>query len=70
MRFSWEASHLAAILETDDRHLAERIRTAEDMLSARLIALKEPERHIVELRAIENALKELNIMRRERLHHA
>ena len=67
-RFLWEASHAAAILETSNARLAERIGTAEEILFARLVALANRGSSNPEIRAIENALQELQRLRSTRLN--
>ena len=68
-RFLWEPAYIAVLLEKENARLAERIKAAEEMISTRLTALTNRENHAQELRAIENTLKALNTLRRERLNH-
>ena len=68
--FGWEKAYLAAVLETEDRLLCRRIEDAEYALALRLTVLTGSERHCGEVREIENALKGLRTLRRERLEKA
>jgi len=68
-RFLWEPAYIAVLLEREDARLAERIKVAEQMISARLTALTNRENHAQELLAIESTLKALNTFRRERVNH-
>ena len=63
----WEKLYVAAILETDDERLPQRIRAAEEAISMRLKTLPHKESRLAEIQKIENALKGLNTLRRERL---
>ena len=64
---SWEQFYFDAILETDDQRMRERIEAAEDAISRRLVGLNHGEDHYVEIQEIENAMKGLHSLRRERL---
>ena len=68
LSFPWEKFYVAAILETDDQRLPERIRDADQAISTRIVALTQSEDHVAEILEIENALKGLRVLRRERLH--
>lgn len=60
----WQNSYLAAVLETDDSLLPERIKTAEAVLQQRIAELEAGGPKRVEA---EYALVTLTILRRERL---
>jgi hypothetical protein len=62
-----EGVYEAAVLEANDSRLEERIGVAEEALMARLLDLTDGQKHAVELRAVEDALKSLRGLKRERL---
>ena len=64
---SWEQFYFDAILETDDKRMRERIETAEEAISMRLVGLTQKKSDLAEVLEIENALKGLHTLRRERL---
>lgn len=66
--FPWEQPYMAAVLETDNNRLRERIRVAEETLSFRLIGLTDHAEHEAEVHALENALEALTRLKRERLN--
>lgn len=64
--YVWQESYRAAIIETDDKKLRERIQTAKAAIGNRLLELQldhggTPEERV----AITDALDGLNILRRE-----
>jgi hypothetical protein len=66
-RYPWEAKYLAAILETDDVKLPERIVDANSAISARLEIMKKESSTAEEQQAITNALGSLKRVTQERL---
>ena len=66
-RYPWEAKYLAAILETDDMKLPERIADANSAISARLEIMKKESSTAEEQQAISNALAGLKQVTLERL---
>ena len=67
LKYSWEQSYIAAILEADDSRLRERIRIAGAQVAARLAALSRHEEDEVERMAINEALHGLAMLKHERL---
>jgi len=65
--YSWEGVYEAAVFEANDSRLEERIGVAEEALMARLLDLTDGQTHAAELRAVEDALKSLRGLKRERL---
>ena len=65
--YHWEAKYLAAILETDDMKLPERIADANSAISARLEIMKKESSAVEEQQAISNALAGLKQVTLERL---
>jgi hypothetical protein len=66
-RFPWEKSYIATVLEADNARLPERIKEAEETLSVRSLNLKDNAENEAELQAIEDALRTLAVLKRERL---
>ena len=66
-RYPWETNYLAAILETDDTKLPERIADANSAFSARLEIMKKESSTAEEHQAISNALGSLKRVIQERL---
>jgi hypothetical protein len=65
-RFSWEEACRLASVETDHGRIEERISVAEGSLMARLLALPKVPEHQVEIKALEDALKAMLNLKRER----
>jgi hypothetical protein len=65
-QFSWEEVCTVAALETDHARIEERIRVAEGALMARLLELPKVPEHQVEIKALEDALKAMLNLKRER----
>jgi hypothetical protein len=65
----WQKAYLAAILETNNSNLPERIRDAEDAIVARKQQLGESVLNgaAEELSAIQDALSGLAVLRKERI---
>jgi hypothetical protein len=64
--YVWDESYKAAVLETDDKNMGERIQVAKGAIDARLHELQmdhggTPEEQL----AITDALAGLNVLRRE-----
>ena len=68
-QFSWEEVCTLAALETDHARIEERIRLAEQTLMARLLELPKVPEYQVEIRALEDALKAMLNLKRERFGH-
>jgi len=66
-KLSWESSYLAAVLETDDSRLLERIKVAEAELMSRTSTITSDEKDQDERVAILDALHGLAALKRERL---
>jgi hypothetical protein len=66
-KFSWESSYLAAVLETDDSRLRERINVAEAQLMSRTSTITSDENDQDERVAIMDALRGLAALKGERL---
>jgi len=66
-RYPWEAKYLAAILETDDTKLPERVADANSAISARLEIMKKESSTAEEQQAISKALGSLKRVIQERL---
>jgi len=66
-KFSWETSYLAAVLETDDSRLQERINVAEAQLLSRTSTITSDEKDQYERVAILDALHGLAMLKGERL---
>ncbi len=65
--YPWEKDYEAAVLETDNGRLGERAIVAEGALMARLLELTSRRDHALEIRAVEDALKGLRMLKHERL---
>ena len=68
-QFSWEEVCTVAALETDHARIEERIRVAEGTLMARLLELPRVREHQVEIKALEDSLKAMLDLKRERFGH-
>jgi hypothetical protein len=68
-RFSWEEVCIAAALETDHTRIEERIKVAEGTLMARLLELPIGPENLPEIKALEDALKAMLDLKRERFGH-
>ena len=66
-RYTWKDPYTAAILETDNKRLPERIRLAEESIAFRLISLSGCEENDEDLREIKAALASLEVLKHERL---
>ena len=66
-RYTWKDPYTAAILETDNKRLPERIRLAEESITFRLISLTGCEENDEDLREIKAALESLEVLKHERL---
>jgi len=66
-RFPWEKLYIATVLEADNARLPERVKEAEETLSVRSLNLKDSAENEAELQAIEDALRTLAVLKRERL---
>ena len=66
-RFPWEAAYHAAILETDNSHLADRIREAEEIITRRLRNLPKLQENEEERELAQRVLENLAVLRQERL---
>jgi hypothetical protein len=69
-KFPWEAAYLAAILETDESRLQARINVSEEQILARRYFLTKCEDYDAEKLAIQDALRALAVLKRERLAQA
>ena len=65
--FPWEVPYMAAVLETDDAVLPERLREAERAVTQRLISLPDLHENDNERQALERALEGIARLQRERL---
>jgi hypothetical protein len=66
--FPWEELYLAAVLETDNSQLKQRISVAVTALLKRFGELSSEREDEAELRAVEDALGGMSKLKRERLH--
>jgi hypothetical protein len=66
-KFPWETFYLAAVLETDDSRLQERINVAEAELMSRTSTITSDEKDQDERVGILDALHGLAALKRERL---
>jgi hypothetical protein len=66
-RYSWEQTFCDAILETDNSVLAGRLENARRALADRHTAISDIPEHRKELRAIQQALRGLQVLEHERL---
>ena len=69
-RFSWEEVCTAAALETDHARIGDRIKVEEGTLMARLLELTKVPEHEAEIKALEDALKGMLDLKRERFGHS
>ena len=65
--YSWRELYIAAVIETDNKRLPERIRLAEESIAFRLISLTGCEEEIEDLREIKAALEALEVLKHERV---
>ena len=65
--YSWEEVYKAAVLETDNALLEQRIRKAEELLVTRWLELTNRDEHGFEIEAIVSALRAIRTLKRERL---
>ena len=66
-RFPWEQLCVGTGLKTDHARQPERIKIAEETLVARSLELKDNAEHEAEFQAIEDALRNLAVLKRKRL---
>ncbi len=66
----WKTAYRAAALEPHNALLEERINAAQQVMMARLIELFSTQENRSEIRAIENALRTLAVIKWERLGRA
>ena len=66
-RFPWEKLYIGTVLEADAVRKPERIKIAEETLVARSLELKDNAEHKEEFQAVEEALRSLAVLKRERL---
>jgi hypothetical protein len=65
-KYEWQNEYHAALIELNQNRLPTRIEKAEATIVARRIALTSPVGHEDEIAALENAFRNLEILRRER----
>jgi len=65
--YSWKKAYKAAVLETDDALLEQRIEVAEELLVTRWLELTGCDEHGFGIQAIVDAVKALQVLKRERL---
>jgi len=65
--YPWEVPYMAAVLETDDAALPERLKEAERAVNQRLIAVPYLQEYEYERQALERALEGIARLQRERL---
>ena len=66
-RVLWEPLCVGTRLKTDPARQPERIKIAEETLVARSLELKDNAEHEEEFQAVEDALRRLAVLKRERL---
>ena len=64
---SWKVAYRAATSETDNSLLEKRISAAREAMMTRLITLTDTPENKSEIRAIEKALRTLQVIKWERL---
>jgi hypothetical protein len=67
MHRGWEEAYRAAVLETDNRQLIDRIDSARTVLRESLLEANSSLEHISERQRIEDALRTLDMIRRIQL---
>jgi hypothetical protein len=65
--YPWEEHYARALLETDHVRLQPLIQRAEEAILSRSFRLKGRLGHTIELQLVEDALRNLIVVRRERL---
>jgi len=65
-RFFWEQQYTATVLETDEVRLGVRVKILEAILLMRLLDLTGAPEDQEESKAVENALRNLAALKRER----
>lgn len=65
----WQADYQAALLELDREKLLQRVAAAEATIFNRLQAISQSPDHNVERQAIEDALANLRVLKREKLDY-
>ena len=63
----WETLYVAAVLETDNTRLGDRIRKVEKELKSRLSVLTIGPAHAAERKAVQDTLRALAVLKAERL---
>ena len=63
----WEPLYIAAVLETDNTRLGDRIREVEKELKLRLSVLTIGPAHAAEGKAVQDTLRALAVLKAERL---
>ena len=63
----WETIYVAAVLETDNTRLGDRIRKVEKELKSRLSVLTIGPAHAAEGKAVQDTLRALAVLKAERL---
>ena len=66
----WETLYVAAVLETDNTRLGDRIRQVEKELKLRQSVLTIGPAHAAERKAVQGALRALAVLKAERLGYA
>ena len=64
--FSWERQYLSTVLETDEVRLGVRVKTLEATLFMRLLDLTGAPQDQEESKAVEEALRNLAVLKQER----
>ena len=64
-KYEWQTDYHAALLELNPKRLPTRIEKAEATIVARRICLSSPVGHESEIEALENAFRNLEILKRE-----
>jgi hypothetical protein len=65
-KYEWQNDYRAALIELNQKRLSMRIEKAEATIAARRLALYFPVGHEEEIAALENAFRNLDILKRER----
>jgi hypothetical protein len=63
----WQLPYQAALLEVDPKKLAERVAEAEGAIFNRLQRLSQSQNRLAERQTIEDAIKVLKVIKRDRL---
>jgi hypothetical protein len=65
-KYEWQNDYRAALIELNQKRLSMRIEKAEATIAVRRLALNSPVGHEDEIAALENAFRNLEILKRER----